>query len=334
MKGRIVVVAASLHGIDALQQLVGALPADFPAPVFIVQHVGKDSMGFLPGILSRAGPLPAEHPSAREKIVPGRIYVAPPDRHMLLEDGCVLLSQGPRENWVRPAADPLFRSAALAYGPAAIGVVLTGSLDDGTAGLLAIKDAGGTALVQDPAEALAPSMPRSALRHVHVDGCLPIAGLARELVRLARDDPEPAPPGADPSLWRIEHRIARGILRSDDWGRLLRYTVASALTCPECRGVLHEMRDSRLLRFRCRAGHAWSALSLAHAQAEAHGVQLSALFDLVLEEGALADRLGATGEAGDDAALAAVLAARRDLLQRQGERMAGWLHDAAPAPTP
>lgn len=334
MKGRIVVVAASLHGIDALRQLVGALPADFPAPVFIVQHLGKDSLGFLPGILGRAGPLPADHPAAREKIVPGRIYVAPPDRHMLLEEGYVLLSQGPRENWVRPAADPLFRSAALAYGAAAIGVVLTGSLDDGTAGLLAIKDAGGTALVQDPQEALAPSMPRSALRHVAVDQCLPIAGLARELVRLARDDPGTAPAAADPALWRIEHRIACGILRSEDWGELLRYSAASALTCPECRGVLHEIRDPRLLRFRCRPGHAWAALSLAQAQAEAHEAQLSALLDLVLEEGSLAERLGATGEAGDDAGLAAVLAARRDLLQRQGERIAAWLHGAGSAPPP
>lgn len=205
MKGRIVVVAASLHGIDALRQLVGALPADFPAPVFIVQHLGKDSLGFLPGILGRAGPLPADHPAAREKIVPGRIYVAPPDRHMLLEEGYVLLSQGPRENWVRPAADPLFRSAALAYGAAAIGVVLTGSLDDGTAGLLAIKDAGGTALVQDPQEALAPSMPRSALRHVAVDQCLPIAGLARNWCGWRatiprRRRPPPIPPSGASSI--------------------------------------------------------------------------------------------------------------------------------------
>jgi two-component system chemotaxis response regulator CheB len=165
---------------------VRALPADFPAPIFVVQHTAADSPSVLPQILNRAGPLRAAHPRDGEVPQAGRIYVAPPDFHMLIERGCVRLSDGPRENHSRPAIDPLFRSAALAYGPGAIGVVLTGMLDDGSAGLLAIKEAGGTAIVQDPRDAAAPSMPESAMQRVQVDYCLPLAGIAPVLVELVR----------------------------------------------------------------------------------------------------------------------------------------------------
>lgn len=169
MGNRIVVIGASLSGIDALSTLIEALPADFPAPIFITQHVASHSPGMLPQILSGAGKLCATHPKSPELFENGHIYVAPPDRHMLIAKGYVRLSHGPQENLARPAIDPLFRSAALAYGPAVIGVVLTGQLDDGTAGLLAIKDHGGTTMVQEPNEATARSMPLSALRHVPID---------------------------------------------------------------------------------------------------------------------------------------------------------------------
>ena len=216
MKGRIVVIGASLSGIDTLSRLIHLLPADFPAPIFIAQHVASHSPGMLPHILSGAGHLAAVHPKNGETIEPGRIYVAPPDRHMILHRGFVRLSHGPQENLARPAIDPLFRSAAIAYGPAVVGVVLTGQLDDGTSGLISIKDRGGTAIVQDPSEATAASMPQNALAHVTVDHCCKIADMAGLLVDLARDDP-PAEAPEIANLIEIENRIAEGIFNVDDW---------------------------------------------------------------------------------------------------------------------
>lgn len=318
-----------MYGIETMSRLFSALPPDFPAPILVVQHVGASSPGYLPQILSRAGPLKAGHPEPGEVVGPGRIYVAPPDRHMLLDGDRLLLSHGPRENHTRPAVDPLFRSAALAYGPAAIGVVLTGQLDDGTVGLLAIKDGGGTTIVQDPKEAVASSMPRSALRHVQVDHCLPVAGIADVLVKLACDAPSGSA-AEDRTLTAIEHRIASGIFGIEDWLALEQRSVASGFNCPDCRSALYEIRDPRLQRFRCRSGHAWSPLSLLDAQAEAHESQLSFLFGLAMEEVALARRVGAAPEAREDPAFAAQLRARMDVLQREGEQVAGWLHAARP----
>lgn len=189
MKGRIFVIGASLSGIDTLRQLVEKLPANFPAPIFITQHVASHSPGMVPSILSGAGKLPAIHPKNTERIQSGRIYVAPPDRHMLIQKGYIRLSHGPHENLARPAIDPLFRSAAVAYGPAVVGVVLTGQLDDGTAGLLAIKDQGGTTVVQEPSEATAASMPLSAIRHVPIDHRCKVGAMAALFVELAYDDP-------------------------------------------------------------------------------------------------------------------------------------------------
>jgi two-component system chemotaxis response regulator CheB len=163
------VIGASLSGIDAISELVSKLPAGFPAPIFIAQHVAPHSPGMLPYLLSKAGPLPALHPKHASLFEPGHIYVAPPDRHMLIKKGYIILSHGPQENLARPAIDPLFRSAAVEYGPAVVGVVLTGQLNDGTLGLLMIKDRGGFAIVQEPKEATARSMPLSAIRHMKVD---------------------------------------------------------------------------------------------------------------------------------------------------------------------
>ncbi|WP_233837749.1 chemotaxis protein CheB [Paraburkholderia sp. ZP32-5] len=266
MSGRIFVIGASQGGIDALRQLVKQLPADFPAPVLIVQHVGAGSPSMLPAILTKAGSLPAQHPGNIELIEQGRIYVAPPNRHMLVRQGYIRLSEGPRENHCRPAIDPLFRSAANAYGPAVVGVVLTGHLDDGTAGLMAIKDRGGIAVVQEPSEALAPSMPRSALAHACVDHCCRLAEMGELLVDLARDDPDMPAPGSRDDLIRIETRIAEGSVDAADWSQFERLSTPSGLNCPECASALFELRDRSMTRFRCRAGHAFSARALAGEQ--------------------------------------------------------------------
>jgi two-component system, chemotaxis family, protein-glutamate methylesterase/glutaminase len=183
----IIVIGTSTGGIEATKVLVGALPRGLKASLFIVLHIGADGLGLLPEILEQAGCLPASNAKNGEVFEPGHIYVAPPDHHLLLEQPCHLrVARGPKENRFRPAVDPLFRSAAYAFGPRVIGVILTGGLDDGTAGLRSIKARGGTAIVQDPSEALAPSMPLSALRRVAVDYSMRLEEIAPLLVKLSR----------------------------------------------------------------------------------------------------------------------------------------------------
>lgn len=328
MGARIFVIGASLSGIDALSHLMRQLPADFPAPILVTQHVASHSPGLLPQILSNAGALPAVHPKNMDRLLPGRVYVAPPDRHMLVEKGFVMLSHGPRENYARPAIDPMFRSAALAYGPATVGIVLTGQLDDGTAGLLAIKDKGGVTLVQDPQEATAPSMPLSAMRHVAIARGLRLDALADEMVRLARDDPDDAPRAQDTAdLLGIENRIASGIFSVDDWWRLEQMCAPSGLNCPDCRSALYEVNDDRVLRFRCRSGHAYSARTLLSAQADARETQLSGLFGAATEEATLARRMLGTHEySSDDPEFAVILRSRLDLVEREAVQVSDWLH--------
>ncbi len=194
----IVVVGGSAGGIEALVSLVAGLPVDVPCALFVVVHITPHATSRLPEILDRAGPLPVRHAEDGDAIVPGQIYVAPPDHHLLVHRNRVELTRGPRENRSRPAIDPLFRSAARAYGPQVIGVVLSGALYDGAAGLLAIKSRGGLAIVQDPADALIDSMPRSALRVVVADEVLPAAAIGPAIARLALNGGEaPMPDQTD-----------------------------------------------------------------------------------------------------------------------------------------
>ena len=180
----IVVIGTSSGGVEALTQLVGGLPPDFPGSVFIVLHVPARNPSSLPAILSRAGPLSASHATDREAIQPGQISIAPPDFHLLVHDGLVGVVKGPIEHYSRPAIDPLFRSAAQAYGPRVVGVILSGALRDGSAGLCAVKAWGGTSVIQDPEDALFAPMPRHALNSAPTDYCLPLSGIAPLLVRL------------------------------------------------------------------------------------------------------------------------------------------------------
>jgi two-component system chemotaxis response regulator CheB len=181
----LIVIGASSGGVEVLTRIIGALPADLPAAVCVVLHLSPESPGAVPRILAHAGVLPVEEVAVPHgKLMSGRIYVAPADHHLIVEPARVHVSRGPRENRFRPAIDPLFRSAAQVYGPRVIGVLLSGSLDDGTAGLWSIKQLGGIAVVQDPADAMFPSMPESALKHVSVDHCAPAADIGPLLVRL------------------------------------------------------------------------------------------------------------------------------------------------------
>jgi two-component system chemotaxis response regulator CheB len=184
---RIVAIGASQGGVDALYRLVSALPADFPAPILVVVHVGAGP-SMLPSILNDLRRLPASHAIEDEPVEPGHIYIAPPDHHLLVKHGRLHLSRGPRENWTRPAIDPLFRCVAEDYGPDAIGVILSGNLSDGTVGLYEIKRRGGIAIVQDPGEAECPSMPLSALNNVAADHCVSLADLPQLLKRLVKEE--------------------------------------------------------------------------------------------------------------------------------------------------
>ena len=325
MTDRIVVIGASLSGIDALCELISKLPKDFPAPVFITQHVASHSPGMLPYLLSKAGPLRAVHPKSGTIFEPGTVYVAPPDRHMLLEKGHIRLSHGPHENLARPAIDPLFRSAAANYGPAVVGVVLTGQLNDGTSGLLAIKDRGGFTIVQEPSEATARSMPLSAIRHMKVDRVCTLEQMSHLLVELAND----APPETEPALEKlmeIENRIAEGVFNVEDWWSLEQMSFPAGLNCPTCRSALYELKDQRVLRYRCRSGHAFSAQSLLSGQADAREAYLSSLFGALIEEATLAKRLRSEPLFAEDSQTAESLSNRVDELDAEANQVSRWLH--------
>lgn len=262
----IVVIGASAGGIDALKTIASQLPRDFIGSVLVVVHTAADAPGVLANILDQAGPIPAKYAENGEKIRPGQIYVAPPDHHLVVEPGRLRLTRGPRENRFRPAIDPLFRSVAQVYGPRAVGVILTGGLDDGTSGLWAIERLGGTAIVQDPAEALAPSMPLSASRHVEIDHSVQVASLAPLLVLLAAT-PADAAGVRVPDELEVEVRIAK-----EDKGTeagVIQLGGPSIYACPECHGVLFQMREKTPLRFRCHTGHSYTVNSLLAEMDEA-----------------------------------------------------------------
>lgn len=256
---RIVVIGASAGGIDAIRTIVAELPATFSAPICVVVHTSPQAPGILDQILDRAGPLPATAARNGDRIRPARIYVAPPDCHLVIEPGTLRVTKGPKENRFRPAIDPLFRSAAQVYGPAATGVVLTGNLDDGSAGLWAIKQLGGISIVQDPADALFPDMPRNALAHVGPDYIVQLSRVASLLAALDARPVEERTMAA-PEHVDIEVKIAKEE-NALEVG-LQRIGSPSSFACPECHGVLLQLKDGDRARFRCHTGHAYSMESL------------------------------------------------------------------------
>jgi two-component system chemotaxis response regulator CheB len=262
----IVVIGASAGGVEALTKLVRTLPGNLPATLFVVLHIPADSPSLLPQILNRAGALQASHPADRTAIASGQIYIAPPDHHLIIERGYVHVIRGPKENRHRPAIDPLFRSAAKAYRQRVIGVILSGALDDGTAGLLAIKRCGGVVVVQSPREALYPQMSQSALQNVQVDYCLEVRKMGELLQRLINEQVE-EDIGVD-IFGNLEKEVKSVEMRGNPSHTSELVGKASVYSCPECGGVLWEIQDGKLLRFRCRVGHALSAESVLAEQAE------------------------------------------------------------------
>lgn len=261
----LVVIGASAGGVAALITLVSMLPKDFPWAILIVLHIGQHR-SLLPQLLSERGLLPAAHARHEERIVAGRIYVAPPDRHLIVEDGHIALSKGPKEHFARPAIDPLFLSTTLAYGALAIGVILSGTLEDGTAGLQAIKECGGMAVVQDPEDAQESEMPRSALKYVDVDHCVPIASMAQVLVKLTHCEAMNTPFIRPPHLL---HEQALALALGNQREHIAAIARPSTFVCPECSGSLWQLDAGKPIRFRCHAGHSFTLKTLQNALAEA-----------------------------------------------------------------
>ena len=249
----IIVIGASAGGVDALPRLIASLPVNLPASVFVVLHIPAQGPDLLPKIIRRTASLSVSHAVGGESVRKGHVYVAPPDHHLQVDGTRVRLSRGPRENFHRPSIDALFRSAAESYGPRVVGVVLTGNLDDGTAGLHAVKSAGGIAIVQDPKDALVPAMPRSALRNVKVNHCVPLAEIAPLLVQLAttRDVPK-----SKKGISRMKKRTLNPKEMEKEFG------MPTSFVCPECNGPLWETKAGPSLQFRCHVGHAYSPDSL------------------------------------------------------------------------
>jgi two-component system chemotaxis response regulator CheB len=263
----IVVVGASAGGIEALQQLVRGLPHNFAGSVFITVHFPEHGTSVLPRILTRVGKLPALHATDGESIVPGRIYVAPPDYHLLLTPSVMRIVRGPKENGNRPAVDPMFRSAAVAFGPRVIAVVLTGNLDDGTSGARAVKRRGGYVIVQDPEDALFPSMPQSVRDHVIVDRVAPIRAMAR-VIEDAMSEPIPETLLPPPNEDVMENELSAANLDAIGAPESQHPGVSSPYSCPDCGGVLWELKDGDFTRYRCRVGHSWTGDALLAKQAD------------------------------------------------------------------
>ena len=285
----IVVIGASAGGVETLTRLVAELPSSLNAAIFIVLHVSAHTPSVLPKLLNRHSEILAHHPADGEQIRTGIIYVAPSDHHMLIRHGKVRVVRGPKENGHRPAVDPLFRSAAASYGSRVIGVILSGTLDDGTAGLAEIKHHGGITVVQDPDDAIYSGMPRSAIENVAIDHVVPLNEMPGLLERLVEDETasDPGPPGDTAEQETDIMAMDPHTFHGDDHPG-----VPSSFACPDCGGTLWELNDNDLVRFRCRTGHAFSTDTLLARQSDSLEEALWVAVRALEERASLSRRLG------------------------------------------
>jgi two-component system, chemotaxis family, protein-glutamate methylesterase/glutaminase len=258
----IVAIGASAGGIELLVQLMKVLPKDLPASLFVVQHLAPYHKSQLASILNRESFLKVVFPKNGEAVKKGHVYLAPPDHHLLVENGHMLVAKGPKENRFRPSIDALFRSVAYNYGQRVIGVVLSGSLDDGTSGLWSVKRLGGITVVQDPHESSFNSMPSNAIHQVEIDHVVSINEMGSLLERLVNEQvPEKAEePNSELNLMATEVKIAAQVNVFDMGLRII--GKPSPFVCPECHGSLSELQEGPIKRYRCHTGHAYSATSL------------------------------------------------------------------------
>jgi two-component system, chemotaxis family, protein-glutamate methylesterase/glutaminase len=295
----LIVVGTSAGGVEALQAIARGLPADLEAAVLVVMHSSPQGPYLLPEILSKAGPLKALKSVDGARIENGKIYIAPPDHHLLVKGHFLSLSRGPKENRSRPAIDPLFRTAAASYGPRVIGVILTGMLDDGTAGLSAVKQRGGIAVVQDPKDALYSSMPKSALRYVGADHIVPLSGIAALLARLVKE-PTTTPTDLPVSrLIELESKFVRmEAMNMEDMDSIGAH---AGVSCPECHGPVWKIKDGTLERYRCHVGHAYTTQSMVEGQIEAQETHLWQALRLMKERVSLLRAMGGPAQLDPEA---------------------------------
>jgi two-component system chemotaxis response regulator CheB len=290
-KHDIIVIGGSSGATGPLKAILGKLPPDLPAAVFIVLHIPARSLGILATVAAAASHLPVHAAEQGMPIVPGNIYLAVPDHHLILRDGHMVLGRGPRENMARPAIDPLFRSAAITFGPRVIGVILSGMLNDGAAGLEAVKRCGGIAIVQDPHEAIADEMPRSALAATEADFSPNAGRIGDILAEIAYQAAGPSL-SAPPDL-QIEVDIAAGERINSEV--LTKIADPVPITCPQCGGVMSAVRHSNTLRFRCQVGHAFTADVMAKEQENTIDEALRVALRIIEERAELVHRMADDG---------------------------------------
>jgi two-component system, chemotaxis family, protein-glutamate methylesterase/glutaminase len=328
MERAMVVIGGSAGAVEALRRIMADLPPDLPGAVFVTVHFPPHVPSTLPVILGRCGPLDARHPEDGEAIRAGVIYVAPPNLHLLVDGDHVRLSAGPRENGHRPAVDPLFRSAARAHGGSVIAVLLSGNLDDGTAGMLAVRQLGGITVVQDPADARYSGMPSSALRSGVVDHVAPHAEIGSLIARLTRELPERAMSEV-PRHIDVENGMAEfdpAAFEADE-----RPGVPSGYTCPECHGALFEIEEHETVRYRCRVGHAYGAETLMAEQTDGVEAALWTAFKALKERAALARRLARKMESSGNQRSRASFIAQAGEADHMAESIAEVLRNGAHA---
>jgi two-component system chemotaxis response regulator CheB len=312
---RLIAIGASAGGVEALTRLVHDMRRDIPAAIFVTLHFPPTGTSALARILKRAGSLIPVQASDRLPIEEHRIYIAPPDHHLLVFRDHMRLYRGPRENGNRPAVDPMFRSAALAYGPRVIGVVLSGNLDDGTSGFLAIKGRGGLAVVQDPEEAMFPSMPQSAIDHVDVDYVTKMDHMAALLYELTQRPPEGEEMVAADDTEKENEYAAIDLDRIEQVAE--HPGVLAPFGCPDCGGTLWELREGSLVRFLCRVGHAWTSESLLTRQAETLDAALWTALRALEESASLSQELANRARSRGNVRVAQRLSDNAELASRR-----------------
>jgi two-component system chemotaxis response regulator CheB len=327
----IVVIGASAGGVEALTRLVRDLPPGLPASLFVVCHLPPSHRSVLSDILSRSGPLLATFAIDGEEFHPGHIYLAPPDYHLLLGEGQrVRLNRGPRENRHRPAVDPLFRSAAQLYGRRVIGVVLSGGLNDGAAGLLAVRAAGGLAIVQDPSDAEVSAMPINAARIAGADHSVPLDRLGPLLVELILQSlRKPGGSAMTDAFEKMPDLVNADMseqVRNERRGRV------SVYTCPECGGALWQVDESQLVQFRCHVGHVYNGETLLEDQAGALEAALWTAVRTFKERYLLAHQLAEQEKRRGDAAAAAIYQKQAEQAERYGEAIQQYILSSPPPP--
>ena len=291
MRRDIIVIGGSAGCLDALQTILQSLPRDFAGSLFVVVHLPADHVSHLDKVLDRDSELPVRKASDGEPIQPGRVYVARPDHHLTLENGRVHIPRGPRENRHRPAIDPLFRTAAREYGPRVVGVLLSGMLDDGSAGIRAVRNRRGVAIIQDPEDAKWDQMPRRALRYAGADHILPANKIGPKLAELIADEGVEAMPnqGRSPAQARAQGDDPEKNLEAADANE--GEGTPSVFACPECHGVLWELKQDELVRFRCRVGHSYGPQSLFKEFSQTAEAALWAAMRALEEKSAMQRRL-------------------------------------------